>query len=192
MAPSQPTEVAPVVAGRYRVLERIGSGGMATIFLAEDELLGRRVAIKRLRPDGPGGGERRILREARLGAALNHPGLATIFDVIDDDDGTLVVMEYVEGRALSELIPPEGLDPKRVGEILRPVASALDHAHRHGVVHRDVKPANILIGDAGAVRLVDFGSAITADATRITAENTVVGTLAYIAPERLTGEDPGG
>src|SRR6266550_3716459 len=182
MAPSQPTEVGPVVAGRYRLLERIGSGGMATIFLAEDELLGRRVAIKRLRPDGPGGGERRILREARLGAALNHPGLATIFDVMED----------VEGRALSELIPPEGLEPKRVGEILRPVASALDHAHRHGVVHRDVKPANILIGDAGAVRLVDFGSAITADATRITAENTVVGTLAYIAPERLTGEDPGG
>src|SRR5213083_574000 len=105
MAPSQPTEVGPVVAGRYRLLERIGAGGMATIFLAEDELLGRMVAIKRLRPDGPGGGEERILREARLGAALNHPGPATFVDIIDDD-GTLVVMEYVEGRALSELIPP--------------------------------------------------------------------------------------
>ena len=186
------TEETPKIAGRYRALRQIGSGGTATVFLAEDELLRRLVAIKRLRSGGSSDERQRILREARVGAGLSHPALATIFDVIADPEETLVVMQYVDGCPLSELIPPGGLDPARLVGILRPIASALDHAHRHGVVHRDVKPSNILISDAGEVRLVDLGAAIAPDVTRITDENKVIGTLAYIAPERLTGEDPGG
>jgi eukaryotic-like serine/threonine-protein kinase len=186
------TEATPTLAGRYRVIERIASGGTATVLIAEDELLRRRVAIKRLHAAGSPDDERRILREARVGAGLSHPALATIFDVIAGEHGTLVVMQYIEGRPLSELIPGSGLDPRRLVEILRPVASALDYAHRHGVVHRDVKPSNILISEAGEVKLVDLGAATAPDATQITGENKVIGTLAYIAPERLTGDDPGG
>src|ERR671935_683175 len=186
------TEEAPKIAGRYRALRQIGSGGTATVFLAEDELLRRLVAIKRLRSGGSSDERQRILREARVGAGLSHPALATIFDVIAERNETLVVMHYIEGRPLSQLIPDSGLDPRRLVGILRPVASALDYAHRHGVVHRDVKPSNILISDAGEVKLVDLGAAIAPDATRITSENKVIGTLAYIAPERLTGDDPGG
>jgi eukaryotic-like serine/threonine-protein kinase len=186
------TETTPTLAGRYRVIERIASGGTATVLIAEDELLRRRVAIKRLRVAGSPDDERRILREARVGAGLSHPALATIFDVIADENGTLVVMQYIEGRPLLELIPDSGLDPRHLVDILRPVASALDYAHRHGVVHRDVKPSNILISEAGEVKLVDLGAATAPDATRITSENKVIGTLAYIAPERLTGDDPGG
>ncbi len=183
---------SPVVAGRYNVRERIGTGGTATVLLAEDRVLRRRVAVKRLRQGGSEEQRRRIVREARLGAALSHPGLATIFDVIDTEDDTLVIMEYVEGRPLSELIGDEGLEPERVVDVLRPVAAALDYAHGHGVVHRDVKPSNILIADDGTVKLVDLGAATAPEATRITAENNVVGTLAYLAPERLKGGDRSG
>jgi eukaryotic-like serine/threonine-protein kinase len=166
---------------------------MATVLLAEDRVLRRTVAVKRLRPGSSADEERRILREARVGASLSHPALATIFDVVAEGDaGTLIVMEYVEGRALSELITPDGLEPSRVVEILRPVASALDFAHRHGVVHRDVKPSNILIAAGGAVKLVDLGAAIAPGATRITTENRIGGTLSYIAPERLAGAEIGG
>jgi eukaryotic-like serine/threonine-protein kinase len=183
---------SPVVAGRYRVHERIGAGGTATVLLAEDDVLRRRVAVKRLRSGGSEDERKRIVREARLGAALSHPGLATIFDVVDSDDETFAVMEFVDGRPLSELIGNDGLEPERVVDILRPVAAALDYAHGFGVVHRDVKPSNILIADDGTVKLVDLGAATSAEATRITAENNVVGTLAYLAPERLAGGDRSG
>ncbi len=183
---------SPVVAGRYDVRERIGAGGTATVLLAEDRVLRRRVAVKRLRQGGSEDQRKRIVREARLGASLSHPGLATIFDVIDTEDDTLVIMEYVEGRPLSELIGDEGVEPERVVEVLRPVAAALDYAHGFGVVHRDVKPSNILIADDGTVKLVDLGAATAPEATRITAENKVVGTLAYLAPERLAGGDRSG
>ena len=186
------TGVSPRIAGRYRVRQRIGSGGTATVLLAEDRVLRRRVALKRLRSGGSEDDRRRVVREARLGAALTHPNLATIFDVIDSEDDTIVVMEYVDGQPLSEAIGNDGLDPERVVEILRPVASALDYAHRYGVIHRDVKPSNILIGDDGTVKLVDLGAATAAEMTRITTENKVVGTLAYLAPERLAGGDRSG
>lgn len=186
------TGVSPLVAGRYRVRHRIGTGGTATVLLAEDRVLRRRVALKRLRTGGSDDDRRRVVREARLGASLTHPNLATIFDVIDSDDDTIVVMEYVDGKPLSEAIGNDGLDPERVVEILRPVAAALDYAHGYGVVHRDVKPSNILIANDDTVKLVDLGAATGAEATRITTENRIVGTLAYIAPERLDGGDRSG
>ena len=189
---TQPLNKRRVVARRYLVHRRIGSGGTATVFEAEDQVLRRPVAIKRLRPGGSEDERKRILREARVGASLSHPNLATIYDVIDSDDETLVVMEYVEGEPLSALIPEGGLEPSRVVEVLRPVASALDYAHRHGVVHRDVKPSNIILAADGTARLVDLGAATSQGLTQITTENKVVGTLAYIAPERLSGGDRSG
>ena len=186
-------EIGPgvVLAARFEVRDRLGAGGTATVFLAQDTVLGREVAIKRLHTSGSDSDVRRFRREARLGASLMHPNLVTIFDTIANDDGLFIVMEYVRGRPLSDVIGADGLDPRRVLEILRPVASALDYAHEHGVVHRDVKPANILISDARIVKLVDLGTATADHATQITAENEVMGTLAYIAPERLAGDSVG-
>jgi serine/threonine protein kinase len=186
-------EIGPgvVLAERFSVRDRLGAGGTATVFLAEDTVLGREVAIKRLHTSGSEVDVRRFRREARLGASLMHPNLVTIFDTISGDDGLFIVMEYVRGRPLSDAIGADGLDPRRVLEILRPIASALDYAHEHGVVHRDVKPANILISDARIVKLVDLGTATADHATQITAENEVMGTLAYIAPERLAGDSVG-
>src|SRR3954453_5152069 len=189
---TEPLNARRVVARRYLVRRRIGSGGTATVFEAEDRVLRRPVAIKRLRPGGSEDERKRILREARGGASLSHPNLATIYDVIDSDDETLVVMEYVEGEPLSALIPEGGLEPSRVVEVLRPVASALDYAHRHGVVHRDVKPSNIILAADGTAKLVDLGAATSPELTQITTENKVIGTLAYIAPERLSGGDRSG
>jgi serine/threonine protein kinase len=164
---------------------------MATVFLAEDCVLGREVAIKRLHSARSDIHEQRFRREARIGASLMHPNLVTIFDTLSAREGLLIVMEYVRGEPLLDLIGPDGMAPSRVIEILRPVGAALDYAHENGVVHRDVKPANILIGDGGWVKLVDLGTAHAANATQITMESEVVGTLAYIAPERLAGDSAG-
>jgi eukaryotic-like serine/threonine-protein kinase len=187
------TEIQPgvVLGDRFRVHGRLGAGGMATVFVAEDCVLCRDVAIKRLHAEGSEADVRRFRREARLGASLTHPNLVTIFDTLSGEDGVLIVMEYVRGRPLSEFVAPEGMDPRRLLEILRPVASAIDYAHEHGVVHRDVKPANILIAEDRRVKLVDLGTATAGHLTQITAENEIVGTLAYIAPERLAGDSVG-
>jgi serine/threonine protein kinase len=180
------------LGGRYEVLERIGAGGMAVVFLAEDTVLGRKVAVKRLHAAAPEENFERFKREARLGAYLNHPNLVTIYDTLSREDGILIVMEYVPGPALSDLLAEGRLDPEPTVEILRGVAAALDHAHAHGVVHRDVKPANVLLGEDSAVKLADLGVAIAAHVSQITTMNDVVGTLAYIAPERFEGADRGG
>jgi serine/threonine-protein kinase len=180
-----------VLAERFRIRRRLGAGGTATVFLAEDCVLCRDVAIKRLHPEGSEADIRRFRREARLGAALVHPNLVTVFDTLSSSDGVLIVMEYVRGRPLSGLIQPDGMDARRLLEIARPLAAALDYAHQHGVVHRDVKPANVLIAESRVVKLVDLGTATAGHMTQITAENEVMGTLAYIAPERLAGESVG-
>jgi eukaryotic-like serine/threonine-protein kinase len=181
-----------MLVGRYRIADRLGAGGMAVVFLAEDTVLDRWVAIKRLRAAAPEHSAERFDREAKLGAWLNHPNLVTIYDTLSDEDGVLIVMEYVPGRALSQLIEHRRLEPGRAVATLWGVAAALDHAHAHGVVHRDVKPSNVLIRDDGVVKLADLGVATAAHVSRITTVSDVVGTLAYIAPERLEGEEKAG
>ena len=181
-----------LLAGRYRVLRRLGAGGMATVFLAEDERLGREVAIKRLHTDAPEASLRRFEQEARLGAGLNHPNLVAIYDTIAAQEGALIVMEYVEGRSLAELAGGKPMKPSRVLPILHCVADALDHAHAQGVVHRDVKPGNVIVGEDGTVKLADLGIARAIGASQITSEGSVVGTLPYMSPERLEGPGAGG
>jgi eukaryotic-like serine/threonine-protein kinase len=164
---------------------------MASVLLCEDERLGRQVAVKRLHADSPVDVERRFNREAKLGASLNHPNLVSVFDTATDDEGVLIVMEYVDGEPLSRVLRRGPLRPEEVCRVVRDVAAALDHAHAEGVVHRDVKPGNVLIRHDGVSKLVDLGIAIASDASRITRSGTVLGTAAYMAPEQLEGRDAG-
>ena len=180
-----------VIADRYRVIDRLGHGGMATVFLAEDLVLSRQVAVKRLHAAAAEGSAERFKREAQLGAALNHPNIVAVYDTLSGPDGVLIVMEYVPGQPLSGLIAAGAVEPDEAIRILRDVAHGLDYAHLRGVVHRDVKPANILVRDDGVVKLSDLGVATAAHVSRITATHDVLGTLGYIAPERLDGEAGG-
>jgi eukaryotic-like serine/threonine-protein kinase len=187
--PSPRADDAQTLAGRYRVISPLGSGGMASVVLAEDERLGRRVAVKRLPTSSPDDALARFRREARLGASLNHPNVVSIYDSTTDEDSLLIVMEYVEGESLKEMVREAPLSAGEALPILRQIAAALDHAHRAGVVHRDVKPANVLVAEDGTAKLADLGIATAVDATSITATSDIIGTLAYIAPERLEGAE---
>jgi tetratricopeptide (TPR) repeat protein len=160
---------------------------MASVLLCRDERLGREVAVKRLHADSPVDVEQRFVREAKLGASLNHPNLVSVFDTATDDEGVLIVMEYVEGEALARTLKRGPLSPDRVASMVRDVGSALDHAHAQGVVHRDVKPGNVLMRRDGVVKLVDLGIATAQDHTRLTHSGMVLGTAAYMAPEQLEG-----
>src|ERR671910_175323 len=177
--------------GRYRVLRHLGSGGMASVLLCQDERLDRLVAVKRLHADQPDDIERRFVREAKLGASLNHPNLVSVFDTATDDEGVLIVMEYVEGEPLSRMLRRGPLRPEEVSAMARDLGDALDHAHAQGIVHRDVKPSNVLIREDGLTKLADLGIATASDGTKITRSGTVLGTAAYMAPEQLDGRGAG-
>jgi tetratricopeptide (TPR) repeat protein len=180
-----------LLAARYRVLGRLGAGGMATVLLCHDERLDRQVAVKRLHADGPADIEARFVREAKLGASMNHPNLVSVFDTEVDEEGVLIVMEYVEGESLARLLRRGPLYPEGVARIARDLGDALDHVHAQGVVHRDVKPANVLLRADGVAKLADLGIAVAADQTRITRSGTVLGSAAYMAPEQLEGGEVG-
>ncbi|HWS37912.1 MAG TPA: protein kinase [Actinoplanes sp.] len=180
---------APVLlAGRYRLGESLGRGGMGQVLLARDETLERDVAIKELdQPIGNDGGAsaRRTLREARAAARINHPNVVQVYDVLQLDDRTWIVMEYVPCRSLREEITEQGpLDPYRVARIGLDLLGALRTAHRLGVEHRDVKPANVLLAEDGRVLLTDFGIAAVDDDAVISRSDILVGSPQYMAPER--------
>jgi tRNA A-37 threonylcarbamoyl transferase component Bud32 len=187
-----------LVAGRYRLIRPLGRGGMGAVWLGEDQLAGRQVAVKELRPPaGVSEAEqdvfrRRALAEARSAARLTHPNAVTLYDVIPAspaDDAVYLIMEYVDGATLGQVIEREGplSEPRAAGVALQ-MLSILDAAHALGVVHRDIKPANIMITAAGQVKLADFGIAHMVGGTRLTGSG-VIGTPAYMAPEQLQGLD---
>jgi eukaryotic-like serine/threonine-protein kinase len=176
---------------RYAVEKTLGKGGMATVELAEDLELGRKVAVKRLFASLAGDDvfQERFFREARLAAALSHPNLVAVYDVGDDDGLPFIVMEYVEGETLAELTARTGpMEPERAVDLLLQVCAGLEHAHAAGLVHRDIKPRNLLVRTDGVVKIADFGIARTLQATRLTQVGTVLGTAAYLAPEQAAGE----
>ena len=173
------------------MLSRLGAGGMASVLLCHDERLDRRVAVKRLHADSPGEIEQRFVREAKLGASLNHPNLVSVYDTAVEDEGVLIVMEYVQGESLAQALLRGPLEPAHVAGIAEQLGDALDHVHGQGVVHRDVKPGNVLLRDDGVVKLADLGIAVSIDQTRVTQSGTVLGSAAYMAPEQLEGRDIG-
>ncbi|MFN2590008.1 MAG: protein kinase [Actinomycetota bacterium] len=183
------------LGGRYLVQEHVADGGMATVWKAHDEVLARPVAIKTLREQMAGKAEfrKRFHAEAVAAARLNHPAIISIFDTGIDGRTAFIVMEYFEGRTLADLLRERGpLDgPTAIGLIL-PVLDALAYAHRAGVVHRDVKPANILVGDAGRVKVADFGIAKALAGHDLTTTGKVLGTVRYLSPEQVGdgGVDP--
>jgi eukaryotic-like serine/threonine-protein kinase len=178
-----------VIAGRYTLVREIGRGGMGAVWLARDEVLGREVAVKRIGmfPGGATPDLARAEREAKLAAKLNHPHVVAIFDFVSDGDEQWLVMERVEGVTLSELARGRGLPSERAGDLIRQAAEALAAAHAAGIVHRDVKPSNILVTSDGTAKLTDFGIAkAQADAT-LTQTGLVTGSPAYLAPEVASG-----
>jgi hypothetical protein len=183
-----------VIGGRYVVLGELGRGGMGVVWRAEDRVMGRQVAVKELHlPAGLGEQERRLfrerlLREARTAGRLNHPGIVTVYDVVADGGVDHIVMELIEARTLAQVVAASGpLDERTVTTIGQQLLAALRAAHDGGVVHRDVKPSNVMLAADGRVKLTDFGIAQAADDPRLTTTGSLVGSPGYMSPERLDG-----
>jgi eukaryotic-like serine/threonine-protein kinase len=185
------TLIGTLFDGRYQVVRKLGSGGMATVYLAEDQELGRRVAIKILN-DRHAGDEQfveRFRREAKNAAALSHPNIVSIYDRGEAEGTYYIAMEFLDGRSLKELIVQRGPAPITVAvEYARQILSALRFAHRHGIVHRDIKPHNVLVDAEGRVKVTDFGIA-RAGASQMTEAGSIVGTAQYLSPEQARGTD---
>ncbi|MBB4704766.1 serine/threonine-protein kinase [Sphaerisporangium siamense] len=181
------------IAGRYRLLEEIGRGGMGVVWRAHDELLDRTVAVKEVLHHATSEQDRaafnlRTVREARAAGRLDHPSVIVVHDVIEEDGRPWIVMQLVRSRSLGQVLREEGaLSPRRVAEIGAQVLDALRAAHAAGVLHRDVKPENVLITEAGRVVLTDFGIATMPQETALTTTGSLSGTPAFLPPERLQG-----
>ncbi|MFJ2866240.1 serine/threonine-protein kinase [Kitasatospora sp. NPDC087314] len=187
-----------LLAGRYRLNAVLGRGGMGTVWRAEDEMLGRTVAVKELRMNASVEEEEkhrlivRTLREAKATARIRHSSAVTVFDVVEEDDRPWIVMELVESRSLADVIREDGpLAPARAAEIALDVLGVLSAAHALGILHRDVKPSNVLIGEDGRVVLTDFGIASVEGDASVTSTGMLVGAPSYISPERARGQKPG-
>ncbi|TML74818.1 MAG: Stk1 family PASTA domain-containing Ser/Thr kinase [Actinobacteria bacterium] len=175
--------------GRYRIMRKLGAGGMADVYLAEDQELGRRVAIKILNDRHANDDQfiERFRREAKNAAALNHPNIVSIYDRGNAEDTYYIAMEFLDGRSLKELIVGRGAAPINVAiEYARQILSALRFAHRHGIVHRDIKPHNVLVDGEGRVKVTDFGIA-RAGTSQMTETGSIVGTAQYLSPEQARG-----
>jgi eukaryotic-like serine/threonine-protein kinase len=175
--------------GRYRIQRKLGAGGMADVYLAEDQELGRRVAIKILNGRHANDDQfiERFRREAKNAAALNHPNIVSIYDRGEAEETYYIAMEFLDGRTLKELIVSRGAAPVNVAiEYARQILSALRFAHRHGIVHRDIKPHNVMVDGEGRVKVTDFGIA-RAGTSQMTEAGSIVGTAQYLSPEQARG-----
>jgi eukaryotic-like serine/threonine-protein kinase len=184
-------EIGTILGGRYRLVELLGEGGMATIFRAVDTQLGRDVAIKLLRPEylrDPDFSSR-FRQEAQNAASLNHPNVVSVYDYGEDPSGPYIVMELIDGEDLATILRRTGpLPPAQAARIAAAVARALAAAHARGIVHRDVKPGNVLIGRDGRVKVVDFGIARAVAEAQMTLPGTTLGSVHYFSPEQARGE----
>src|ERR671924_1345368 len=175
--------------GRYRILRKLGTGGMANVYLAEDEVLGRRVAIKILNDRHALDQQfvERFRREAKNAASLSHPNIVSIYDRGEAEGTYYIAMEYLDGRSLKELIVARGPAPVNVAiDYARQILAAIRFAHRHGIVHRDIKPHNVLVDGEGRLKVTDFGIA-RAGASQMTEAGSIIGTAQYLSPEQARG-----
>lgn len=196
-----PAGTGSLLAGRYRLIERVGSGGMGTVYRARDELLGRDVAVKLFHSEQTDGvEERRKVGEATMLASLSHPCLVTLFDAcIGTESPTYLVMEYIDGPTLRQRLMEGPLERDEAAAMAGDLAAALEAVHAAGIVHRDVKPSNVMLRARGRgtasssghqAVLADFGVAHLVDSTRLTTPGDVIGTAAYLAPEQVRGHAP--
>ena len=177
--------------GKYRIIEKIGAGGMADVYLAVDTSLDRVVALKLLPPEFASDKERvvRFNKEVRASAQLTHPNIITVYDVVQKDDYYFYTMDYISGGDLKERIA-QGLSQDEAVKVLYEIGSALSHAHKHRFVHRDLKPDNIMFQPDGTAVLTDFGIAkVVGSGTRVTKVGTCIGTPHYMSPEQARGMD---
>ena len=175
--------------GRYRIVRKLGTGGMANVYLAEDEVLGRRVAIKILNDRHAGDDQfvERFRREAKNAASLSHPNIVSIYDRGEAEGTYYIAMEYLDGRSLKELIVARGPAPVNVAiDYARQILAAIRFAHRHGIVHRDIKPHNVLVDTDGRLKVTDFGIA-RAGTSQMTEAGSIIGTAQYLSPEQAKG-----
>src|SRR5918997_1674697 len=196
-----PDETPTRIGNRYLLEERIGAGAMGAVWRATDELLNRTVAVKELliaaEPPTAAGGDaleesrQRLMREGRIGARLQHPHVISMFDVVVHEDRPWLVMEYLPSKSLAAVLGERGaMDPREAADIGRQVADGLAAAHAAGVVHRDVKPGNVLIADDGRVKLTDFGVSRAVDDVQLTRTGLIAGTPAFLSPEVARGLNP--
>src|SRR5579872_6555612 len=179
-----------IIDGRYRVLSRLGSGGMADVYLAQDQLLGREVAVKVLHHHFAEDQEfvERFRREASSAAGLSHPNIVGIFDRGEWNGTYYIAMEYVAGRSLKEIVREQGpLDPAAAIDIVVQILRAARFAHSRGVIHRDLKPHNVILDEEGRARVTDFGIA-RAGASDMTLTGSIMGTAQYLSPEQAQGQ----
>ena len=180
-----------IIGGRYKIVKSIGEGGMANVYLAEDTILDRKVAIKVLRGDLADDEKfiRRFQREAQSVANLSHPNIVEVYDVEEEEGQHYIVMEYIEGKTLKQLLQKRGaLTLSEVIDIMLQLTDGLAHAHEAYIIHRDIKPQNIMIQDDGLVKITDFGIAMALNATQLTQTNSVMGSVHYLPPEQANGK----
>src|SRR3954471_5961602 len=194
---ADPSSARRVVGGRYALTDVLGRGGMGTVWLATDQVLERQVALKEvtfsidLTDEERQILRERTMREARAAARLDHPHVTTVYDVGEEAGKPWLVMEHVSARSLQQILEEEGpLPPAAVARIGLDVLDALEAAHEAGIVHRDVKPANVLVDPAGGACLTDFGIATTTGDSSLTTHGALIGSPSYMAPERVNGEEP--
>lgn len=183
--------IGKVLGGRYEIIEKIGGGGMAVVYKARCRLLNRYVAIKVLREEFINDEEfiNKFRRESQAAASLSHPNIVSIYDVGMEDDIYYIVMEYIDGRTLKEVIDENGkLTAKETIDYSIQIAEALEHAHRNHIVHRDIKPHNIMVTQDGRIKVTDFGIARAANASTMTNTSTVIGSVHYFLQNKLEGD----
>ena len=179
------------INNRYEIVKSIGEGGMANVYLANDKILDRKVAVKVLRGDLSSDDRfiRRFQREALSVSNLSHPNIVEVYDVGEEDSEYYIVMEYIEGKTLKQLLKKrESLTLTEVIDIMTQLTDGIAHAHESYIIHRDIKPQNIMIQDDGRIKITDFGIAMALNATQLTQTNSVMGSVHYLPPEQASGK----